>query len=178
MLACGCSARTDITFSSTSPVQHHVVAVDQLRVATVAENLREFTALAADDAARVLMVIGGKPAAELGTLAVPDHDGVAALEAPFYPGDAGWQQALAARERLGGASVHDDRAFGLERAGDPALPRRHGVGVGEEPRASAGTGKRRKRIEHFAARDRHMRAAGNGDLRGLDLRHHAAARQL
>ena len=36
--------------SSTPPVQNHVVAVDQLRVATVAENLGDFTALAADDA--------------------------------------------------------------------------------------------------------------------------------
>src|SRR4029077_17239841 len=109
------------------PVQHHIVAVDQLRIATVAENLLEFTALAPDDAARVLVVVGGKPASQLGALAVPDDHGVAALEASFYLGDAGWQQALAARERLGGAPVHDHRPLRLQRSRDPALARCHGI---------------------------------------------------
>src|SRR6478672_4900217 len=101
--------------------------MDQLRVATVAENLRQFTALAPDDAARVLVVVGGKPASQFGALAVPDDHGVAALEASFYLGDAGRQQALAARERLGGAPVNDHRALWLKRAGDPALARRHWI---------------------------------------------------
>ena len=88
------------------------------------------------------MVVGGKSASQLGALAVPDDHGVAALEASFYLGDAGWQQALAARERLGGALVDDDRALWLERSRDPALARGDGIGMGEKPGATAGAGKR------------------------------------
>src|SRR5215831_8114319 len=116
--------------------------MNQLRIATVTENLRQFTALAADDAPRVLMVVGGKPATKLGALAIPDHNGVTAFEASFYPGDACVQEALAVRQRLCRPIIDDHRAFRLERAGDPTLARGNRIGVGEEPGASAVARKR------------------------------------
>jgi hypothetical protein len=50
--------------------------------------------------------------------------------------------------------------------------------MGQEPGAAATSGKRLQRIEHLPGGDDHMRAAGDSDLRRLDLGHHATARQL
>ena len=69
MLASGLS---EIALNSTLPLQNHVVPVDQLRAPKVAENLGDFTALAADDGLGLLMVVGGEPAADLDAFAVPD----------------------------------------------------------------------------------------------------------
>ena len=124
------------------------------------------------------MVVGGKPAAELGALAVADHHGIAALEASFDLGDAGRQQALAARSASAAPLSTITRPFG---SSVPAIQRLRAVTgsawarnqVQPAPPASA-----RERMEHLAAGDHHMRAAGNRDLRRLDLGDHAAARQL
>ena len=97
MLASGLSA---IALTSHLPLQHHIVAMDQLGAPKVAENLGNFTALAPDDGLGLLMVVGGQPAADLDPVAVPDEDGVAALEAPLDPGDARRQQALARGQRF------------------------------------------------------------------------------
>src|SRR6185437_15012071 len=87
------------------PLQNHVVPVDQLGAAKVAENLGDFTALAANNGLGLFMVVGREPATELGTVAVADHHGVAALEAPFDSGHARRQQALARGQRLSRALI-------------------------------------------------------------------------
>src|SRR6188508_1575205 len=70
MLASGLSA---IALTSRLPLKDHVVPMDQLGTAKIAENIRDFTALAADDGLRLLMVVSGEPAAELGALPVSNH---------------------------------------------------------------------------------------------------------
>src|SRR5262245_263959 len=98
MLASGLSSRA---LTSPLPLQHHIVAMDQFGAAKIAENLLDFTALASDDGLGFLVVVGGEPAADFDALAVPDDDGVAALEAALDPGDAGRQETLARVERHG-----------------------------------------------------------------------------
>src|SRR5512140_2058598 len=110
MLASGLSA---IALTSRLPLQNHIVPMDQLRAAKIAENIRDFTALAANDGFRFLTVVGREPAAELGTLAIPDHHRIAALEASFHARDAGWKQALARGERGRSTLVHDECALWL-----------------------------------------------------------------
>src|SRR5262245_66227346 len=98
--------------------------MDQFGAADIAEDLLDFTALAADDGFRLFMVVGGQPPADLDPLAVPDDDGGAALEAALDPGGARREQALPRRARLSCALVDGDRAPRSERGPDPALQRR------------------------------------------------------
>src|SRR4029078_13377670 len=112
MLASGLSAATAM---SALTVQRHVVTVDQLRAAKVAENFRDFTALAADNRLGLRVIVSGEPAADLGPVAGPDHDRVATLEAAFDSGHPGRQQALARSQCLHRAIVENHRAFRLER---------------------------------------------------------------
>src|SRR5262245_61885608 len=111
--------------------------MDQFGAADIAEDLLDFTALAADDGFGLLMVVGGEPAADLDPLAVPDDDGVAALEAALDPGDARRQEALARGERLGRALIDGESAPRFERARDPALARRDRVLARDEPSAGS-----------------------------------------
>src|SRR6185437_4878733 len=108
MLASDLSA---IALTSRLPLKDHVVPMDQLGTAKIAENIRDFTALAADDGLRLLMVVSGEPAPE----------------APLDARDASRKQALARGECRRRALIHDEGALGLQRACDPALARRHRV---------------------------------------------------
>src|SRR5262245_21179338 len=132
MLASGLSA---IALTSRLPLKDHVVPMDQLGTVKIAENIRDFTALAADDGLRLLMVVSGEPAAELGARPVSDHYCIAALEAPLDARDASRKQALARGECRRRALIHDEGAPGLQRACDPALARRHRVRACQEPGA-------------------------------------------
>src|ERR1700745_2303511 len=122
MLASGLSA---MALNSHLPLQDHVGPGDQLGAAKIAENVSNFTALAADDGFRLLVVVSGEPTAKLGALTVPDHHPIAALEAPLDARDAGRKQTLPRGERRRSSSVYDEGALWLERACDPALPSRH-----------------------------------------------------
>ncbi len=135
---------------SILPLQNHIVPMDQLGAPKVAENVGDFTALAPDDGLGVLMAVSGEPAADLNAVAVPDDHRVAPLETPLDPRDAGRQQALACGQRLGRAIIDDERALRLERAGDPALPRRHRVLARQEPGRHPRLGQRLKRMHHLA----------------------------
>src|SRR5262249_42780934 len=124
MLASGLSATA---LNSHLPLQDHVVPVDQLGAAKIAENVRNFTALAADDGFRLLVVVSGEAAAKLGALAVPDHHRIAALEAPLDARDAGRKQTLPSGERRRSPPVYDEGALWLECARAPPLPPFHPV---------------------------------------------------
>src|SRR5262245_65605571 len=132
--------------------------MDQFGAAEIAENAADFTALAPDDGLGFLMAVGGEPAADLQPLAVPDDDGVAALEAALDFGDARGQEALARGECLGRALIDGKRALRFERARYPALARRDRVLARDEPRPGSSSAQRFERVHHPARRDPHMRA--------------------
>ena len=96
------------------------------RAPKVAENFGNFTALAPDDGLGLFMVVGGQPAADLDPVAVPDEDGIAAIEAPLDLGTPAGSR-LCPRRALPPRPVDGDGAPRLERARDPAFPRRHRV---------------------------------------------------
>src|SRR5262245_46693519 len=161
MLASGLSS---IALKSSLPLQHHIVAMDQLGAAKIAENLLDFTALAPDDGFGLLMVVGGEPAADFDALAVPDDDGVAALEAALDPGDAGGQEALARGECRGCALVDGERAPRFERARDPALARGDRILARDEPGPGSPPAQRLERMHHPARGDDHVRAGRDRDF--------------
>ena len=126
----------------------------------------------------VLGVVGDEAAADFGAVR-PAHDhGIAARERALDLDDAGRQQAVAAPQRRDRAGIDRERALRLERAGDPFLARRDRIGRRQEPGAAAAVGDRAQRMLDAARRDHHVGAAGGGDLAGLDLGLHAAARQF
>ena len=107
-----------------------------------------------------------------------DAGAVAALESAVDARDPRRQQALARAQGSDRAGVERERAFRLERPGDPALARGHRIGRREEPGAGRALGDGLQRMRDAARGDHHMRAGGGGDLRRFDLGLHAAARQL
>ena len=164
LVTSGCRAMSSRWISSSRPTTPRIVG--------------DLAAFPADDALGVDAGIGDQPAAQLAAVGRADDHRVAALEAALDARDAGRQQALAGRQRLLGAGVDVDVALRLELPGDPALARRHRIGVGEEPGARRALADRAQRVEHLAAGDHHVRAGAERDLRRLDLGAHAALRQL
>src|SRR5262249_33128171 len=160
MLASGLSA---IALNSRLPLQDHVVPVDQLGAAKIAENVSNFTALAADDGFRLLVVVSGEPAAKLGALAVSDHHRIAALEAPLAARDAGRKQTLPRGERRRSSRIYDEGALWLECACNPAFARRHRVRARQKPGTGSFLGERLQRVQHLAAGDDHISAAMDRD---------------
>ena len=111
----------------TLPLQNHVVPVDQLGAAKVAENLSDFTALAADNGLGLFVVVGGEPATDSTpspfriTTASPRSKLPSTRVTPagnrLLPEASAWAAPL--------STVTG--ALRLQRAGDPALARRYRI---------------------------------------------------
>src|SRR4029077_18912516 len=100
----------------TLPIQDHIVPVDQFRVATVAENGFDFTALPPEQAPRLVIVIGDEATPKLSPLAILDDDRIAPIETALEPRHPGGQEALARAKRVPGALVDEQRALWHERS--------------------------------------------------------------
>src|ERR1700732_1982068 len=111
---------------------HEVIAMDHLVAATVAEDGLDFTAFVTGDGTGVGGRIGAEPAPQFAAVAGSYHHRVAAVEAAVDSDDAGGQQAGAALECRHRAVIDGEYAHRVERACDPALPRRARLGAGDE----------------------------------------------
>ena len=157
----------------------HIVAMDQLRTAKIAEYLGDFTALAPDDRRRHPR--DHRQSAH-GRFRFPSGPRIATASPrskwPTTSVTPGRQQALAASKRFGRAGSTTTAPARFERPTNPAFARCHWVGMRQEPSADARRRKRRERVQHLAACDHHVGARAHGDLGRFDLGDHAATRKL
>ena len=158
-----------------APADHHVVAVHHLRPSRVSQNRLDFMTVAATDPVGLVGVEGNQTTPDLVTLGADDADSVTALEPSLDRRHARRQEALAAAEGSHRTSVHDHGAADLEVPGDPLLPRRARLGVGEEPGAAPAGGNGRERVHSVATGDDHGSTAGGRYAGRLDLRLHSPA---
>src|SRR5688572_24174838 len=140
------------------PLQGHVVAMDQLIAARYPQYSGDFGAFLADDALRVETGVGNESAPQFAAVRAADDHRVAAVEIALYARHAGRQQALARGQRLLGAGIDVHLPLRLELPGNPALARRHRVGMRQEPGARGALADGAQRVHDLAAGDHHVRA--------------------
>src|ERR1700738_3452379 len=121
---------------------HEVIAMDHLVAATVAEDGLDFTAFVTGDGTGVGGRIGAEPAPPFAAVAGSSRD-------------PGGEQAGAALQRRHRAVIEGEYAHRVERACDPALPRRARLGAGDEPRGARALLDGGERPEGVALRDHH-----------------------
>ena len=159
--------------------QHHVVPVDHLGAAPIAEQRLDFARLRLPT---ILFASSRSKAMRPRPISAPcpsqDDHRVAARKGARHGGHAGGQQALAGSERRRRPGIDGDRAARLQMAGDPGLSALGRRRLRGEPGGARAGIDRRERIlacgrwRSPSTRRRRLRSSG------LDLRLHAAARQL
>src|ERR1700733_14306138 len=104
-----------ITPWPTALTHRHVVAVDHLVAAAIAQDRLDLAALMAGNGARVVARIGREAARQLAPGGAPKEEGVAALEPAPDRGAACRQEAGAALQRRRRALVHGQRPHRIDR---------------------------------------------------------------